>query len=56
MVFTALVLQQFLMGASFQDTATFHDDNFVGVLNGGQEVGDDDGSSVFHELHEGVLH
>jgi hypothetical protein len=34
------------MRALFDDATVIHDDDAVGVLDGGQAVGDDDGSAV----------
>ena len=43
------------MGAAFDDGATVHDDDFVGVADGGEAVGDDDAGAALHELVEGLL-
>lgn len=37
-----LVLQQLIVGALFGDPALFHDDDAVGLTDGGQPMGDDD--------------
>ena len=43
------------MGAGLDDAAALHDDNAVGVADGGQAVGDDDHGAVAAQLDQGVL-
>jgi hypothetical protein len=42
----ATLSHQVVVDAFFDDVAVVHDDDAVGVLDGGQAVGDDDGRSV----------
>lgn len=44
------------MGAALHDAAFVHDPYLVGVLDGGQTVGDDDGGATLHELFQRLLH
>ncbi len=41
--------QQRVMRPFFQDTAVIHDDDPVGVPDGGEAVGDDDGRALAHD-------
>ena len=49
------LFEQFSMGACFPNLAVMHDDDSVGVLNGREAVGDDDGGPALHEFADGVL-
>ena len=43
------------MGALFDDATVAEDDDAVEAGDGGEAVGDDDGSATLHEVGEGVL-
>ena len=43
------------VGAALDDGAVVHNDDFVGVADGGEAVGDDDAGAPQHELVEGLL-
>lgn len=40
--------------ADFNDVAVCHDENLVGVFNGGEAVGDDEARLAVHHLNEAV--
>ena len=42
------------VGAALDDGAAVHDDDFVGVADGGEAVCDDDAGAAQHELVEGL--
>ena len=43
------------MGALLDDTAFFHHDNEVGITDGGELVGDNEGGSTLHQLVDAAL-
>jgi hypothetical protein len=49
------LVEQVVVGATFDDTAVLHDEDLVGVLHGGEAVGDDDGGAVGGEVVEALL-
>ena len=52
---TALLVEQFLVGTLLNDLALRKQDDIVGVLNGGQPVGDHQHSADVLHLFQGVL-
>src|SRR6266853_1058304 len=50
----AAALDQFLMGAAFNDAAAVEDQNQIGVLNGGKALRDDERRSPFAEAAHGL--
>src|SRR6266567_2893435 len=50
----AAALNQFLMGAAFNDAAAVEDQNQIGVLNGGKALRDDERRSPFAEAAHGL--
>ena len=44
-----------VVGAGVDEFAVTHDEDVVGVADGGESVGDDDAGAVVHEFGEGVL-
>ena len=46
----ASVSDELLMGAVLDNGAMVHDDDFVGMADGGKTVGDDDASTALHEM------
>src|SRR6476659_5600833 len=52
----AAVGHQLVVGAAFEDTAFFQDQDLVGVADGGEAVGDDEAGPAGEELGEGPLH
>jgi len=43
------------VGAGLDDSSFVEDADEVGVFDGGEAVGDDDGGTVAHQFFEGVL-
>ena len=43
------------MGTDFLDFAVLHDDDLIGVLNGGKPMGHDEGRAIFHESRQSGL-
>ena len=41
---------QLVMLAAFNDLAFLQDDDFIGILDGRQAVGNDDGSALLHDF------
>ena len=50
LVIGALFGNQFFMAAAFNDASVVKYHNYIGVLDGGKSVGDDEGGSVFQKL------
>ena len=50
-----LTLQQIAVFAGFNDAALIEDNDFVGVANRAQAVGDDQGSAAFKDPFKGLL-
>ena len=42
--------------AALDDLAFLQDHDFVGILDGGQAVRDDDGGALAHHFGQGILH
>ena len=51
----AVVLQQFGVGSLFDDMAMVHDDDEIGIDDGGETVGDGDDGTVFHQRVKRLL-
>src|SRR4051794_13909422 len=47
-------LEELVVVAGFGDVAVLEDDDLVGVADGGEAVGDDEGGAAGHEVVEGV--
>jgi hypothetical protein len=45
--------EEFFVAAALDDAAALEDEDFVGVADGGDPVGDDETGAVFHEAVEG---
>src|SRR5699024_9951957 len=57
LVILALFGDQFVVAAALDDAALFQDDDAVGVADGGQPVGDDEGGAAVHQaVHAGLDH
>ena len=52
----AVLCNELVVGAALDDNAVVHDDNEVGMADGGEAVGNDDAGASLHELVEGLLH
>ena len=46
---------EFVVVSFLDDAAIFEDINTIGILNGGQSVGDNDGGAVLHQFVESLL-
>ena len=51
----AFLLEQGMVVAAFDDAALVHDEDLVGVADGGKAVGDDDGGASGQEALKGLL-
>src|SRR5438105_4679154 len=51
----AAEFHEFVVGALLDDFAIDEDDDAVGMHDGGEAVGDDEGGAVAHEVFEGIL-
>lgn len=49
LVVGAVLGHEFFVGAAFDDAAVIEDHDDVGILNGGEAVGDDEDGAAFHE-------
>ena len=54
-VVAALDAQEFVVGAGFLDFAFVEDDDFVGLLDRAQAVGDDERGTALHQLFDRFL-
>ncbi len=43
------------VASGLDDAAMVHDDNFIGILNGGKAVRNDETGAIFHQVHHRVL-
>jgi hypothetical protein len=43
------------MIAGFYDAAVLHDNDLIGIVNGGEPVGDDQGGPVSRDVFQGLL-
>src|SRR5713101_4436426 len=51
----AVLREQFLVGAFFDDRAVIHDQDQLRVADGGEPVGDNEAGSALHQLGHGPL-
>lgn len=55
LVVEALFIQELLVVTLLEDVAIFHDEDYVGLTDGGKSVGYDKAGSALHHLIKGFL-